>query len=181
MRSQMSSTLTIRKMTMDDIDATMRIQIECYSADLIEPKSLVTSRLQASPNHCYVCCDETNEPCAYMFAYMSKKGKVTPLEGEFVTPIGSDCIYLHDMAVSKSVSGRGVASKLARTLLNNSKDFGAVSAGLVSVQGSVPFWSKLGYVPMNLTDEEQIAHLDSYGVPAVYMFQILGSNPTSKL
>lgn len=177
----MSPTLTIRKMTMEDIDATMRIQNECYSADLIEPKPLVISRLQASPDHCYVCCDDTNEPCAYMFAYMSKKGKVTPLEGEFVTPAGSNCIYLHDMAVSKSVSGRGIASKLARTLLSNSRAFGAVSAGLVSVQGSVPFWSKLGYVPIDLSDKEQIAHLDSYGVPAVYMFQALGSSPASKL
>ncbi|QLF95011.1 GNAT family N-acetyltransferase [Pseudomonas sp. ABC1] len=154
-----------------DIPAVMLIQQACYSAEVLESEAVMQSRQASVSDTCWVA-EDMQGVCAYLFSYRSRLGKVTPLDGELCHAEDADCLYLHDLAVLPRMAGQGVgpslvshALKLARPRLGHS--------ALVSVQDSQGFWSRQGYRPHGPLPVQQQANLDSYGIPAVYMVQVL--------
>jgi hypothetical protein len=47
---------------------------------------------------------------AYLAAYWSHPGKITPLQGEFDAQPQASVLYLHDMAVDPALAGQGIAA-----------------------------------------------------------------------
>ena len=111
--------------------------------------------------------------CAYLFAYRSRVGKVTPLDGEFQPHAEADCLYLHDLAVSRRASGRGIGPALVRKNLEQARAHQLRYSALVSVQESEAFWSRLGYAAQTELEPPQASNLASYQIPAVYMVRAL--------
>lgn len=162
----------LRAMQERDIPAVMSIQEESYAAEVLEDEAIIRSRLAACPQLAWVAEDALGV-CAYLFAYHSRVGKVTPLDGEFLRHDEADCLYLHDLAVSRRASGRRIGPALVQHNLQQAGNAQIRYSALVSVQDSEAFWSRLGYRTHSELDQPQANNLASYPTPAVYMVRAL--------
>ena len=164
--------LTVRPLAPADLPALLAVQRACYGAGFVEGGDVFARRL-GSPANCSLVLEQGGLVCAYLAAYRSVQGKVTPLHGDFDAVPAADTLYLHDMAVSPACAGQGLARALLQPLWAQAASEGLRHTALVSVQGTQPYWMRHGYVPHALNDAEQRARLASYGEGAVYMVRTL--------
>ncbi len=162
----------LRPMQERDIPAVLAIQEQCYAAEVLEEEAVIRSRLAACPQLAWVA-EDARGVCGYLFAYRSRLGKVTPLDGEFQPHDEADCLYLHDLAVASRAAGRGIGPALVRHNLQQARSAKLRYSALVSVQDSAGFWSRLGYAAHDELEPRQADNLASYRIPAVYMVQSL--------
>ena len=156
--------IPIRPLTTADAASVARIQAACYGPELIEDEALYARRL-ASPAHCSLGVpDDDGSLVAYLAAYWSVRGAVTPLHGDFKVSENIDTVYLHDMAVLPARAGRGLAHALLGAVWRVAHARDVYRAALVSVQGTEKFWRRQGFKPAPSS-----AELDSYGPGALYM------------
>lgn len=164
--------LNIRLMTAEDIPSVIAIQAECYTAEAIESESIFHARLATSAHSAWVAEGERGI-CAYLVAYPSQLGKVTPLGGNFDIPEMPTTLYLHDLAVSQRVAGQGVGTQLVRFALGAGRERGLLASSLVSIQDSVAFWQRHGYAASLQLEEQQQRHLATYPGNACYLVRRL--------
>lgn len=165
-------TFRLRPLGEHDIAAVLAIQAESYSEQLLESAAIIRQRLASFPDLAWVA-EDGEGVCAYLFGYRSRSGLVTPLDGSFAEPETADCLYLHDLAVSRRAGGRGIGPALVQRLLEQGRASRLRYSALVSVQDSQSFWSRQGYAEHTELDARQQHNLESYGVPAVYMVKSL--------
>ena len=166
---------TLHTLAPKHLSGLLAVQRACYGEGLVEGAEVFARRL-ASPAHCSLVVEVDGQVGAYLAAYHSVHGKVTPLQGDFepVAPPGAaDTLYLHDLAVLPQLAGRGLAQALLARLHGQALEHRLPRAALVSVQGSQPFWERQGYAAQALAHAAQRAQLASYGAGAVYMVQWL--------
>ncbi len=110
--------LRLRPLAPADLPGLMAVQRACYGDGFIEDEAVFARRL-ASAAHCSLALVRAQEPqpqpgqegaapeqvAAYLAAYRSRLGRVTPLQGGFHGAPGADALYLHDMAVSPAWAG----------------------------------------------------------------------------
>lgn len=159
------------------LPSLLAVQRACYGQGLIEGLDVFARRL-ASPANCSLVIEVDGEVGAYLAAYRSLRGKVTPLHGDFepvAAPLASDTLYLHDMAVLPHLAGRGLARALLARLWAQAGSQGLHHTALVSVQGSQAYWERQGYAVQTLEQATQRTRLSSYGTGAVYMSRRLTS------
>ncbi len=162
-----------RMLQPDDLPALLQVQRACYGDNFIESAEVYARRL-ASPVNCSLVCERQGLVVAYLAAYRSLDGKITPLHGDFETPQGTpDTLYLHDMAVLPAHAGQGMAQALLELLCERGRAAGLRRTALVSVQGSQDYWARHGYRPQPLHDTDECARLAGYGAGAVYMVRSL--------
>ena len=101
-----SMPILLRALGADDVDAVMRIQQHCYGADFAEPREVFVRRLRTA-GHCSWAAERGGELVAYLAAYWSRPGAITPLNGDFAEYDDASVLYLHDMAVSEAAAGQG--------------------------------------------------------------------------
>jgi ribosomal protein S18 acetylase RimI-like enzyme len=155
-----------------DIPFALAIQSESYPPTHIESEAVFRLRLESAPHTAWVAEDRGNI-MAYLVAYPSLYGKISPLGAVFSIPTQPDCLYLHDLALSPKTRGRGLAGKLVRHSWQTAGRFGLKVSALVSVQGSHAFWSGLGYRISALVDPAQQSHLETYAGSGWYMARSL--------
>ena len=160
--------MTPRALTVDDLPGLLAVQHACYGEGFIEGAEVFARRL-ANPAQCSLVLKDGGRVCAYLAAYDSMLGKVTPLHGDFEVVPQPDTLYLHDMAVLPPLAGRGMARALLDPLWRQAQARGLRQSALVSVQGSQGFWERHGYAAQPLHDAAQRQRLAAYGVGAVYM------------
>lgn len=165
---------SFRRMQASDIPAVMSIQAQAYSPELHEEETVVRARLAACPQQAWVA-EDAEGVCAYLFAYPSRLGQVTPLGGDFHPPAEPDCLYLHDLAVARRAAGRGIGPALVRHKLQQASAKRLRYSALVSVQDSHGFWSRLGFTEAQQLPAPQADNLASYRIPAVYMVRSLAA------
>ena len=162
--------VVVRPLALSDLADLLAVQLACYGEGFVESGEVFARRL-ASPANCSVVLERGGTVCAYLAAYRSVRGKVTPLHGDFEPPVGTapDTLYLHDMAVLPALAGRGLARALLEPLWRQAQARGLRQSALVSVQGSQGFWERHGYAAQPLHDAVQRKRLAAYGAGAVYM------------
>ncbi|MBS0508190.1 MAG: GNAT family N-acetyltransferase [Proteobacteria bacterium] len=148
----------------------LAVQRACYGAALVEGAEVFARRL-ASPANCSLVLQRGGRVVAYLAAYRSLLGKVTPLHGDFEAVPMPDTLYLHDMAVLPGCAGQGLAQALLAAL--RMQGAGLRHQALVSVQGSQGYWRRQGFAAHDLPDAVQRARLAGYGADAVYMLAAL--------
>ncbi len=155
-----------------DLPSVMAIQRACYGDAFVEGHDVLARRLASPANGSLValCGGEVQ---AYLAAYWSVAGKVTPLHGDFEACPQPDTLYLHDMAVHPDQAGQGLARRLLAPLWEQALRRGMRHAALVSVQGSQDYWCRQDFKVHPLQDPQQKRHLASYGSEAVYMLRSL--------
>jgi len=77
-------------------------------------------------------------------------------------------LFLHDLSVTKQLSGSGVGTKMVNHLLDVAKAEGFEEIHLVAIQNSVPFWSKMGF--QVVANQKACS---SYGGNATVMHRVL--------
>lgn len=171
-RSTPSVPHQIRALTQADVADVLRIQARCYGAELVEGAAVFQRRLQDG-QHCSWAAEQGGQVVAYLAAYWSHPGKVTPLQGDFSTLPEANVLYLHDMAVEPALAGQGIAAQLLDTAISDAQQRGIWQAALVAVQGAASYWQRRGFVPSAPANAAQQAQLQSYGDDAYYMVRCL--------
>ena len=167
-----SMPIQLRALGVDDVDALLRIQEHCYGADFAEPREVFVRRLRTA-GHCSWAAEQGGELVAYLAAYWSRPGSITPLNGDFAEYDDASVLYLHDMAVSSAATGHGLARRMVDAAKTQARQRGIERTALVSVQGSQAYWERQGYVVSNVKIAAQQQHLTSYGVGALYMVGLI--------
>ena len=158
----------LRALAPADLPGLLAVQRACYGEDFVESADVFTRRLASTAN-CSLVLVQAGQVCAYLAAYHSVRGKVTPLHGDFEATPHPDTLYLHDMAVLPTLAGRGLARVLLQSLWQHASAQGLQHAALVSVQGSQSYWERHGFALCSPHGDAQRQHLASYGTAAVYM------------
>ena len=167
----------VRPLQSGDLGALMAIQYACYGVGYAESESVYARRL-ASPAQCSLVVERCGELLAYLVAYWSLAGKVTPLHGDFDRCATPDVLYLHDMAVHPDHAGQRLAARLLAPLWALARERGIRQSSLVSVQGTQDYWRRHGYRPQTLQEQGQLQRLASYGADAVYMQRVFVADHT---
>lgn len=158
-----------RPLLPQDVPALLAVQAACYGPGLLEGEAVFLRRL-AGPAHCSLALTQADGALvAYLAAYRSVEGKVTPLHGDFEPAPYADTLYLHDMAVRPDCGGRGLAQALVAAAFARAQAEGLRGSALVSVQGSQRYWERQGYAARPLACAVQQQRLAGYGEGAVYM------------
>ncbi|SFQ03196.1 GNAT family N-acetyltransferase [Variovorax sp. 770b2] len=158
----------LRAMRADDLEAVLAIQLACYGAGFVEDGALIARRLASAPETGWVAV-HAGAVSAYLAAYPSMTGKLTPLHGEFEVAPVPDALYLHDLAVHPSASGLGLGPRLVRHAWDHAVRAGWRHSTLVSVQSSAGFWERQRYAATQPADPAQQARLATYPATSVYM------------
>lgn len=157
-----------RPLRLDDLQGLLQVQRACYGDEFVEGADVFERRIASAAN-CSLVLEHEGRVCAYLAAYRSRVGKVTPLHGDFQTPSAPDTLYLHDMAVHPDFAGLGLAHRLLERMRDLARESHLKYSGLVSVQGSQAYWQRQGYGLHAITDPTEQECLASYGADAVYM------------
>ena len=169
--SALSSPWIVRPLQAHDVDSLLHVQTICYGDAFLESREVFAQRLGCA-HQCSIGVVKEGEDAlqAYLAAYWSNPGKITPLNGFFTAPsAGEQVLYLHDMSVLPVLAGKGVARYLVQHLMSQGRAKGVKQAALVSVQGSQTYWERQGFCVCPVMDTQQSMHLESYGEGAVYM------------
>lgn len=157
-------------MTLAGSDAASLIAVQraCYGDSLIESAEVYRRRL-ASPAGLSLGAIRHGALVAYLAAYRSRLGKVTPLHGDFASEDLPDALYLHDLAVRPTLAGQGVGQRLVASLVAGVSAEGLGQVALVAVPGARRYWAGRGFRQGRLADADQQRHLATYGPGAVYL------------
>lgn len=162
----------LRRMLVNDVPALTYLQTECYGPEMQEDEATIRARFLLAPDSAWVAEDDDGVG-AYLVGYPSAVGKVTPLNGLFDVVPDSDTLYLHDLSVGNRCKGRGVGSALVQYACRQAEAEGYAYSALVSVQGSKPFWERLGYGEWTGLSPVQQANLATYHGASYYMVKKL--------
>ena len=162
----------LRPLLEADVDAVLQIQTQCYGADFVEPREVFARRLQVA-GQCSWAAVQGDEVLAYLAAYWSRPGAVTPLNGEFADYADASVLYLHDMAVSPTAAGQGLARRMVDAAKTMARQRGVMRTALVSVQGSQAYWERQGYAVEIVKNAMHRQHLATYGPDALYMVGLI--------
>lgn len=86
-------------------------------------------------------------------------------------PQGSDCLYVHDVALLPGVRGLGGASRYVAAMAVLARSRGLGRLACVAVHGAERLWSSLGFE--EVPDVSQAPKLRSYGEGARYLIRRL--------
>lgn len=161
-------TLTIRPMQATDVPAMLMVQAQCYEAGMNEPGEVFLARFAACPDTAWVALDAQGQVGAYLVAYRSCQGKVTPLGHAFEHAAHADVLYLHDLALGTALRGKGVAQQLVQHARHHALVSGLQGLALVSVNDTVAFWQRMGLEVVPVEGEALLA-LATYPQPAHHM------------
>lgn len=136
--------LTIRPLGPGDWTEIDRIQRECFSETVIEPRAVLQSIAALSPGTCLVAGDE--EIQGYALAYPWTSEDLPPIQtGLRQLPPDARALFIHDVAVARSGRGRQIARHLVEHLLVWARAAGLRSGSLIAVQDSQTFWRRFGF------------------------------------
>jgi len=164
--------VVVRAMQARDIPAMLAIQAESYPPETLEDEATMRARFQCFPDCAWVAVDPAGV-CAYLVAYRSLLGKVSRLGSVFARVENPDCMYVHDLAISRRARGAALGSRLVAGACAQAIGEGLTHSALVSVHGSRGFWSALGYRVAELPEPLQRRHLASYPGQGWYMVRTL--------
>jgi ribosomal protein S18 acetylase RimI-like enzyme len=151
----------VRLMTLDDLAAIEVIQSEAYAGYFLESAEVIAQRFDLSPTTAWVA-EREGQVCAYLVGYWSTIGKINPLNAPFSFIAEPNCLYLHDLALSKSAQGFGLGKKLIHAATECAMENKAQALALLSVQNSKDFWQNFGFSEFFELEEVQQENLNTY-------------------
>lgn len=162
------SLATLRSIRDTDLDAVLHVQAACYPPAMQEAAPVVRARIRAAADTSFVA-EVDGQVAAYVFAYRSSRGAVTPLDAPFEVLVDGDTLYIHDLSVAPAAAGQGLARRLVERLRALARERGLAQCALVSVQDSRAFWERLGFCEAACAGEAGRLALATYPPVALYM------------
>ena len=137
--------MTVRPLSRDDIGALHDLEAASYLPSLHESDAAFLRLIELYPEGAIGCFDEDGL-CGYALGVPLRAGMTLALQSPLERiPEDADMFYVHDVAVAARCRGRGIGRMLATRLLAVAASRGLTRSELVSVQGSAPFWERLGF------------------------------------
>ena len=155
--------MQLRDIVHDDWETILDIQEECYPQIVPESLGVLQSKWRLSPQTCFVI-ELDNQPVGYCLAHPWQLGTPPSLEQAIEAQAHSDTLYLHDIALSAKVQGKGAGKLAFDRLLQSATDASLTSISLVAVQGADSYWRKQGFITRKIDKS-----LESYTSDACYM------------
>ena len=153
--------VTINRITLDEIAFVLEIQRDCYGEGYIEDSHTFTRMIAVYPQGC-LGVSVGGVLAAYVFFHPYRDDVVKPLDHLLVLNGTEDCMYMHDIAVHPRYRGMGLARMLMERVDHETRRGGFEVQCLVAVQDSQDFWRKHEF--------ETVRMIESYGEsPAHYM------------
>jgi GNAT superfamily N-acetyltransferase len=154
----------IREILNSDLDDILRIQESVYSNNYLESSESLNSKTIASPDSCFLFSNNS-QIASYCIAYPFPKDEIPELNIPLMSIADSNNIFIHDLSVSPSMSGKGIATKMLQHLFRICSQKAIFSATLVAVQNTVLFWQKFGFKAI-----EKQPLKPSYGIESKFMY-----------
>ncbi|MCM8729389.1 GNAT family N-acetyltransferase [Hephaestia sp. GCM10023244] len=162
----MRSALFWRPMAPADLPAVGAIARASYP-DHPEDAEIFHERLSLFPQGCFVLERDT-AVVGYILSYPARFGDPPPLNQLLGSlPAHADCYYIHDLALLPPARGTGAAQQIIARVAALAAQLGFARITLVSVNGTVPFWTRSGFVPEHAP--AIAAKLASYGGESAYL------------
>ena len=155
------------ELSVNDIKSLARVAGKIHP-DLPESDEVFAERVELSPGGCLGLWEgKGNELCGYVISHPIKH-RQPPALNSLLRKIASDAdqYYIHDLAILPKLRGRGLAQECINTLFTIAKRYPTTC--LISVYGTEPFWSRFGFVPVQI-DDVLGKKLQGYGDDAVYL------------
>lgn len=129
----------------DDLwPAILTLQREVYHAIEPEPLEVMRGKWLASPEYCLVLRDSEGVG-AYLLAHVWHSLQPPRLYAPLPAGLRGELLFVHDLAISPRLAGRGVGRALVGEVLQRAAGDGKRAALLVAIQGSQAFWEKFGF------------------------------------
>lgn len=146
-----------------DLKRVVDIAGVCYP-NHPEDMDIFVERLRLFPDGCLVLAGEGAIE-GYVLSYPWRADTAPPLNALILAvPPEPEAYYLHDLALMRAARGQGHS----RTALEQ-LPAGGLPVSLVSVNGTVPFWERHGFVVRSADDLD--SRLASYGADARFMLR----------
>lgn len=125
---------------------------------------------------CHVLEEDDKNIVGYVFSHPSLLAE-PPLLNKLMDKLPEDtnCLHFHDVAIHPDFRNRGHARPMVGWLINKAKEFGLTHCSLVSVNNTVGYWERFGFLTAHCEDIDKRIQ-DSYGNDAVYMIRKDQSN-----
>ena len=139
----------IREIRTGDWPLIAQIQDACYPAEAREQVETLQCHWQVAPQFCFVA-ETGGKVIAYFFAHPWPKRVPPPIDTHYSEiPKNADSMFIHDLALLPEARGTGLATLLVKHLFEVSSLAGFSHHSLISVQGTLHFWKKLGFSEVN--------------------------------
>lgn len=123
-----------------------KVQSAAYSQVAPEALDVLTSKWLRSPECCFVY-EKAEKIVGYLIAHSWDREAPPKLFQTLPTGTEGEILFLHDLAVSKDASSKGIGRYMVTHLLRKAEELGFREIRLVSVQASFDFWQKQGFSP----------------------------------
>lgn len=167
----MGALISLRPMGLADVDAVLRLQLQCYGPGLIEGRSAFESKLIAveAVGCCWMAWRE-NEPLAYAVSLPVSADSFPVLNAKvFELSTQPQLLYLHDLAVAPAGRELGLARRMLGCVLQSAADQHLREVGLIAVQDSLAFWERQGFAEQHALPPLLRAKVASFGAAARYL------------
>lgn len=155
-----------RPMTEGDLDRVSEIAAIGFP-DHFEGRDCFENRLGLNPAGCFVLDLETGLE-GYLVAYPWRADAAPALNALIdAIPVDASLLYLHDLALTPAVRGRGWSKPAVQAVVDLAKTGGWPTVALVAVNDAVDFWRGHGFEVRQAP--QMAAKLVSYGDDARYM------------
>jgi ribosomal protein S18 acetylase RimI-like enzyme len=158
--------MTWRPMQLQDLDAVVDIASAVHPL-FPEDRDVFANKLALHPAWALVL-ESAGHPAGYCFA-LPWHGVQPPALNTMLDAISpaADALYMHDLALLPAARGTGAGAAAVDMLLAEARRLSLARCFLVAVNGSVPYWSRLGFAVCAAPELQ--ARLASYGDDARLM------------
>jgi ribosomal protein S18 acetylase RimI-like enzyme len=168
LQNHLPAQTTIRNMQEHDLASVLQIQQESFDDATQESQPSFQAKLTASPSTCFVAV-QGQSVVGYLVALLADSENPPALNGDsYKVPPLPNCLYLHDLSVSRRVRGTGVAAALIQAFLQALKRHCLPKACLTAVNDSSSYWERYGFQVVSPSGQVR-DRLATYGSGATYM------------
>ena len=134
-----------------------------------ERQSVLEEKFALFPNGCFVLHAANDIVAGYCFSHPWIEGAPPSLDTFLNSlPRNPSSYFIHDLTLDLSMHGRKLASALVPLIVDVARAVPVTQMALVAVNGSEPFWSRMGFRRTNDPDLQASAR-SKYDTGAVHM------------
>ena len=134
-----------RRLTINDLDAIMEVQGECYEPDFQESRECFARKLWLySDGTMGVFADK--RLLGYVFTLLWRIGEPFPLHAcDLWLPENPNCLHIHDLCTRPEARGQKLAYCLYDEMVVHAIGIEQSILTLIAVQNSESFWYHMGF------------------------------------
>jgi GNAT superfamily N-acetyltransferase len=167
MRNASDALPSWRAMTAEDLVAVTALSLRIHPA-YPERGDVLAEKFNLFPQGCYVLTDGP-AILGYCFSHPWSDGAPPALDTFLATlPVESRTYFIHDLTLDRPMQGQKLAQRLVPVLVETARKAGLSRMALVAVNGSAPFWGRMGFRPTPDEAVQQSAR-SKYDAGAVHM------------